>query len=169
MRTCRVMFSGASRGMVYLSDTRSPIMRGSQITSQLEVSKIYLQQSIFQQSLGSHPALLWFFLMYSRAQSGLQVVSYFESSLADDDVIIFLIGRCDNFGFGFLILSLKLFYFLAYLCSRVKKNKPCVFRDKVYTSPPLLHRNFLDPPLLMWSLNLKQTRGTQQNFTTWYE
>ena len=40
MRTCRVMFSGASRGMVYLSDTRSPIMRGSQITSQLEVSKI---------------------------------------------------------------------------------------------------------------------------------
>ena len=134
MRTCRVMFSGASRGMVYLSDTRSPIMRGSQITSQLEVSKIYL-----------------------------------ESSLADDDVIFFLIGRCDNFGFGFLILSLKLFYFLAYLCSRVKKNKPCVFRDKVYTSPPLLHRNFLGPPLLMWSLNLKQTRGTQQNFTTWYE
>lgn len=74
--------------------------------------------------------------MYSRASSGLQVVSYFESSLADDDVIFFLIGRCDNFGFGFLILSLKLFYFLAYLCSRVKKNKPCVFRDKVYTSPP---------------------------------
>lgn len=107
--------------------------------------------------------------MYSRASSGLQVVSYFESSLADDDVIFFLIGRCDNFGFCFLILSLKLFYFLAYLCSRVKKNKPCVFRDKVYTSPPLLHRNFLGPPLLMWSLNPKQTRGTQQNFTTWYE
>ena len=73
--------------------------------------------------------------MYSRASSGLQVVSYFESSLADDDVIFFLIGRCDNFGFGFLILSLKLFYFLAYLCSRVKKINP-VFSETKFIHPP---------------------------------
>ena len=58
--------------------------------------------------------------MYSRASSGLQAVSYLESSLADDDVIFFLIVRCDNFGFGFLILSLKLFYFLLMLKSKEK-------------------------------------------------
>ena len=58
--------------------------------------------------------------MYSRASSGLQVVSYFESSLADDDVIFFLIGRCDNVWFFNTQFKTVLFLSLLMLKSKEK-------------------------------------------------